>query len=124
MAAEKEAEARAKAKAVAKAAAEAVAEAATQAAAKAAAEAAVEAAAEAATQAAAEATAEENESPPQPYRCAYSACMAAGRQAISCASGWTACADGVHGAGWRTSAFWTDHTSSSCPETPRRPGVG
>jgi len=120
VAAETEAEARAKAKAVAKAAAEAVAEAATQAAAKAAAE----AAAEAATQAAAEAAAEANESPLQPYRCAYSACMAAGRRAISFASGWTACADGVHGAGWRTSAFWTDHTSSSCPETPRRPGVG
>ena len=112
VAAETEAEARAKAKAVAKAAAEAVAEAATQAAAKAAAE------------AAAEVTAEANESPPQPYRCAYSACMAAGRRAISFASGWTACADGVHGAGWRTSAFWTDHTSSSCPETPRRPGAG
>ena len=99
MAAETEAEARAKAKAVAKAAAEA------------------------ATQAAAEAAAEVNESPSQPYRCAYSACMAAGRRAISFASGWTGCADGA-GAGWRTSAFWTDHTSSLCPETPRRPGVG
>ena len=99
-----EAEAKAKLKAAAKAAAKATAKATAAAAAEAAAEAAVEA-------------------PPQPHRCAYCACTAAGRRARSFASGWTACAGGA-GAGWPSSSSWTDRTSSSCPETRHRPGAG
>ena len=117
------AEVEAETEAEAEAGAEAEAKAKLKAAAKAAAKATAAAAAKATAAAAAEAAVETNEAPPQPHRCAYCACTAAGRRARSFASGWTACAGGA-GAGWPSSSSWTDRTSSSCPETRHRPGAG
>ena len=118
------AEVEAQAEAVAEAQGVAEAEAEAKAKVKAAAKATAAAKAESVAEAAAEAAAEANElPPPQPYRCAYFACTAAGRQARYFASGWTACS-GVAGAGWPSSSSWTDRTSSSWPETRRRPGDG